>query len=90
MDYTITEKTGGLHIDASVPPEAQHKLMEELAKCAAGTCTCPSTQYDKLQNIQVEPDQNGVAIDLTAKPGETIDRADIERCLAHTARQVEP
>lgn len=88
MDYKITEQKGGLRIDASVPPEEQQKLMTELAKCAAGTCSCPSTQYDKMEKIDVVPGQGGVAIDLKAKSGETIDRTDIERCLEHTAKLV--
>lgn len=86
MDYKIDEKKDGLHIDASAAPDAQPKLMEEMAKCAAGTCSCPSTQYGKLEKIEVVPGQNGVSIDLRAKPGETIDRADVERCLEHVAK----
>lgn len=88
MDYKITEQQDGLHIDADVPPEAQQKLMVELAKCASGTCSCPSTQYDKMEKIDVVPGKGGVSIDLKAKSGETIDRADIERCLEHTAKLV--
>ena len=89
MDYKIDEKTDGLRIDASIAPEAQQKLIEELAKCAAGTCSCPSTQYKKLEKIEVVPGQNGVSIDLKAKAGETIDRSDIEKCLEHTAKLVQ-
>lgn len=90
MDYKITEQKDGLHIDAAVPAEAKQALMAELAKCAAGTCTCPSTQYEKMEKIEVVPGQDGVSIDLKAKSGETIDRADIERCLEHTAGLVKP
>jgi len=90
MDYKISEQKEGLHIDASVPPEARHKLMEELAKCAAGTCTCPSTQYKKMEKIEVVQGEAGVSIDLKAKSGESIDRSDIERCLEHTAKLVQP
>lgn len=88
MDYKIDEKVDGLHIDASVAPKTQQKLMEEMARCAAGTCSCPSTQYEKLEKIEVVPGQNGGSINLKAKSGEIIDRADIEKCLEHTAKIV--
>jgi hypothetical protein len=90
MDYQIKEKKDGLHIEATVPAEAHQQLMEELGKCAAGTCSCPSTQYEKMAAIEVVPGPAGVTIDLQAKPGETIDRADIERCLEYTAKQLKP
>jgi hypothetical protein len=41
-----------------------------------------------MEKIDVVPGQGGVAIDLKAKSGETIDRTDIERCLEHTAKLV--
>lgn len=88
MDYTISERSDGLHIEASVQDQSQQKLMAELGKCAAGTCSCPSSQFDKLERIEVAPKAGGVAIDLKAKPGETIDRDAIEKCLAHTTRLI--
>lgn len=88
MDYAIKQDKEGLHIDVSAPQEEQQKLLEELAKCAAGTCTCPSTQYAKLEKIDVVPGQSGVSVELKARGGETIDPADIERCLEHTAKLI--
>lgn len=85
MKFSIEERTKGLHIDAQVAGEQRHALQAELAKCAAGTCSCPSKQYDKLQSIEITPAPDGVAIDLMAKPGETVDAADVQRCLEHTA-----
>lgn len=90
MDYKIKNRNDGLHIDASIPPEEQQKLMVEFAKCAAGTCTCPSTQFGKLEKIKVVPGPFGVSIDLKAKSGESIDRADIEKCLEYTAKLIQP
>lgn len=90
MKYTISEQQEGLHIAVSVPPDARVALLGELAKCAAGTCTCPSTQYENIEAIEVVQGEAGVSIDLRAKVWESIDRADIERCLEHTATLVEP
>lgn len=90
MDYAIKESKGGLKIDVAAPGEEQQKLLEELAKCAAGTCSCPSTQYEKLEKIDVVPGQAGVSIELQVKAGETLDKADITRCLEHTAKLIKP
>jgi len=89
MKYQVTQTSDGLEIEASVAPEQQAKLLEEFGKCAAGTCACPSTQYDKLASIQVSQGTEGVHVELKAKSGERIDVQDIERCLDHTAKQVD-
>ncbi len=67
-------------------PEKQQELLEEFAKCATGS-SCPTPQYGNVQSIDVMPQQAGVTVDLQAKHGEVIDVADIEQCLAHTAKQ---
>ncbi len=87
MKHTIEQTADGLRISAEAPPERQKGLLDELAKCAAGTCSCPSPQYEKLSAIDVSVDPSGVTVDLKLKPGEQIDTADIERCLVHTAQQ---
>jgi hypothetical protein len=79
--------SNGLRISAEAPPDKQKRLLDELAKCAAGTCSCPTPQYEKLSAIDVRAQPNGVAVNLKVKPGEQIDSADIEKCLEHTARQ---
>lgn len=89
MKYHVDQTVDGLKIEASVAPEQQAKLLEEFGKCASGTCSCPSTQYDKLASINVSHGANGVSVELKAKSGENIDVEDIKRCLDHTANQLE-
>jgi hypothetical protein len=39
--------------------------------------------------VNAEPEgEEGVTVNLQVKPAETLDVADIERCLEHTARQI--
>jgi hypothetical protein len=89
MKYQVDQTSDGLKIEASVAPEQQAKLLEEFGKCASGTCSCPSTQYDKLASINVSEGTAGVSVELRAKPGENIDVKDIKQCLDHTANQLE-
>jgi len=88
MKHTIETTATGVRISASVSPDQQQALMAELGKCAAGTCSCPTPQYEKVTAIEVQPQATGVAVELQVKPGETIAVADIEACLAHTAKLI--
>lgn len=88
MKHTIEQTDHGLRISASVGLEKQAALLEEFSKCAAGTCSCPSPQYQKLESIQVSSDERAVTVDLKVKPGEVVDVADINACLHHTAKQI--
>ncbi len=87
MKHTIERTADGLRISAEAPQAQQQGLLGELAKCAAGTCSCPTPQYEKLAAIDVKAEADRVTVDLKVKPGEQIDAVDIEKCLAHTARQ---
>jgi hypothetical protein len=89
MKYSVDQTNDGLRVSAAVPAEQQAKLLEEFGKCAAGTCSCPSTQYDKLASIDVTQTADGVSVDLKAKAGEVIDSDDIKRCLDFTAESME-
>jgi hypothetical protein len=78
------------HVDIEVGDLGARKgeALASFEACAAGRCTCPTDEYAKLANIAVEPQGDGVRIRLTPKPGATIDVAELERCLDHTAAQL--
>lgn len=86
MKSSIEQTQDGLRITAEVPQDKQQALLAELEKCAAGTCSCPTPQYQKMSSINVSSDENGVTIDLTVKPGEEVDVSDIQKCLDHTSK----
>ena len=86
MKHTIEKTASGLRVTAAVDADKQSALLEEFNKCAAGTCSCPTPQYGKLEAIDVKTDAGRVSVDLRAKPGEVIDTQNIERSLEHTAK----
>jgi len=55
--------------------------------CAEAKCSCSTYQYEKLEAIQISRAGNSVSIALKPKNGETIERADIEKCLGYAAAQ---
>lgn len=88
MKHVIQQTAEGMRIQASVPPEKQRALVDELNKCASGNCSCPTPQYDKVSAVQVSSGPDSVTVNLAVKPGEQVDVADIEKCLEHTAKQI--
>ena len=88
MKHSIETTKDGVRISASVSGGKQKELLDEFAKCAAGSCSCPTPQYAKVQSIDVKPQPEGVTVDLQLRPGESIDVLDLERCLEHTATQI--
>jgi aspartate/methionine/tyrosine aminotransferase len=88
MQHTVKPTEAGVRISAAARPEQQQALLEEFSKCASGTCSCPSPQYEKVESMTVTANAAGVTVDLTAKPGQALDMAEIERCLDHTAKVI--
>lgn len=88
MKHTVEATREGVRISAEAAPGKQQALLEEFAKCAAGTCSCPSPQYEKVASMDVTAQDACVTVNLKVKPGQTIDIDDIERCLDHTAQVV--
>jgi len=88
MKFAIKTKPQGLEIKVEGLGEKQQEVLESFQECAAGKCSCPTNQYEKLEAIEVSPSADSVSIELKAKPGETVSQSDIERCLEYTAEQV--
>lgn len=89
MHYKITIENTTLTIETETDPSEKKILLEEFAKCAAGTCSCPSQQYEKLQSIKVLPTKSGINIKLVPQAGVPIDEEDIRNCLEYTAKIVD-
>ncbi|HLY24001.1 MAG TPA: hypothetical protein VKT83_16160 [bacterium] len=89
MKYSVEGDGSNIKITVKAVGTKQADLMNGLNECAEGRCSCPTPQYAKVQTMQVAPSADQVIVTLTAKPGETIDQADISTCLDHTTRKVE-
>jgi hypothetical protein len=88
MKYAIKGKPQGLEIKIEDLGDKQQKVLESLQACAEGKCSCPTSQYEKLDAIQILPSPDSVSIELKAKAGEKVRQSDIEKCLEYTAEQV--
>lgn len=88
MKFDIQATDQGLRVKAKMRPEQAKKMLDELAKCANGTCSCQTSEYEKLDSMQVSQTDSGLTLDLKAKSGQDLDVSCVAECLDHTAAQV--
>lgn len=88
MEFDVKHSPQGLEIKAQATPEEARKMMGEFAKCANGTCSCKTSEYDKLESMQVSETESGLILALKARAGQKLDIGCVEECLDHTAKQI--
>lgn len=84
MKYNISEAEGALRITVHDVGENQAKLLTLFGLCQEGKCGCPTTEYEKMESIDVTSDRNTVVLTLKPKQREQLKREEIEECLAFT------
>jgi hypothetical protein len=88
VDFAVRGNSSRLKITIGGASGKQTELGKALQECVEGRCTCPTSQYEKLQSVDIAHDSNNVYVTLSAKAGEAIDREAIDKCLEYTAQQV--
>ena len=88
MEFDIKPTDQGLRVKAKMRPEQAKRMLDELAKCANGTCSCKTTEYEKLDSMQMSQTDSGLTLDLKAKPGQDLNASCVAEGLDHTAAQV--
>ncbi len=83
-DYTIDADGDSVAIEITGVAGRQAELLEAFGECQGGQCSCPTNEYEKVAAMEVQPAGDRIAIRLTAKPGLTLDTAEIEACLDYT------
>lgn len=88
MEFDIKPTDQGLRVKAKMRPEQARKMLDELAKCANGTCSCKTAEYEKLDSMQMSQTDSCLILDLKAKPRQDLDASCVADCLDHTATQI--
>ncbi len=88
MRYKVDEQQGGLDITVDEVGNDKQKLLEAFRECQEGRCTCPTDEYKKLDALEITQQGDGLQLHLRTRAGETLDKAEIEKCLGHTAQRV--
>jgi hypothetical protein len=60
------------------------EVLGAFQQCQEGRCACPTTQYEKLQTLDMEAGPDDIELCLTPKPAEVFEQEQIEKCLDFT------
>lgn len=89
MKYKISEKDKGIEISVADIKDKKAKLLAAFQECQEGRCSCPTDEYKKLDSLEIEHTDENIRLHLKSKPGTSIDKSELEKCLEYTAKRVE-
>lgn len=90
MKHTIKLDSEGLTVEVSEIVGKEKQLLSEFQACQEGRCACPTDEYAKLDTLAIHNSAGKISLRLTAKSGRVFDEAEIEKCLDHTERKLDP
>jgi hypothetical protein len=82
--YRIHEDESAVTVELTEVGGDQAQLLEAFSKCRAGQCSCPTDEYRKLAELDVQSTEDVIRLQLKTKPGEKLDISEIEACLDYT------
>ncbi len=88
MEAKITKTENGIEIDVTDLQGQDAQLLEAFQECSEGRCTCPTEEYKKVAAMTVTNEDDEIQLSIKAKDDETIDTAEIEKCLDYTKKRV--
>ncbi len=84
MKSQITKQASGLSISVEQVGDSQQALLDAFQECEEGRCSCKTSEYEKLDSIDVRSVGDGIQIRLEPRSGETIDESVVRGCLDYT------
>lgn len=84
MNYSIDQSGRELTIRISELSGEQQELLKAFQGCQEGHCKCPTKEYTKLENMDVQVDPDRMELRMKAKEGMMINQNMVERCLKYT------
>ena len=84
MKSNITKHGSGLDISVEHVGDRQQALVDAFQECQEGRCSCKTSEYEKLEAIEVQPVDDAIRIRRKPRSGETIDQSAVEACLDYT------
>jgi uncharacterized protein (UPF0212 family) len=86
----VKSSSDGLTIEVSEISGQQEQLLAEFQACQEGRCSCPTKEYEKLDSLNIEAASGKVRLNLKAKSGQVLDGSEIQKCLDHTEKKLDP
>jgi hypothetical protein len=88
MKYEISEQGTTAEIRVQDAGNQRSSLLQALGECRSGSCGCPSDQYERLANLDVDATDHNVTLRLEPRPGQRLDPEQLCECLDHTLAQI--
>ncbi len=88
MKYEIKEDDRHIRISIDEIDNQRMELLKAFQECQEGRCTCPTSEYKKLDKLEINKCEDGMTMNLKAKDGMKFDKSNIEKCLEYTKEQV--
>jgi hypothetical protein len=88
-DYRIREEGASVSIELTDVAGKHEKLLWAFGECQAGQCSCPTDQYEKVADMQLDSDAEQITIQLQPVEGERFDTKKIAACLDYTIAQTD-
>ena len=90
MKRIVKSNSEGLTIEISDISGQQEQLLAEFQACQEGRCSCPTKEYEILDSLNIEAVNGKVRLSLKAKLGQVIDGSEVQKCLNHTEKKLDP
>ncbi len=87
VKYQIETTNQGLTIRIEGKALMNDVLRVAFQQCQEGRCDCPTDEYDKLEEMQIEQGVDRLSLHLKVKPGQTIAQDAVAACLDHTLKK---
>ena len=86
----IKSDSEGMTIEVSEIAGKEKQLLSEFQACQEGRCACPTDEYTKLNTLEINNSVGKITLRLAGKSGQVFEKAEIEKCLDHTERKLDP
>ena len=81
MKKSIKKKDNSLEIKISEVDSDQGSLLSNFQLCQQGKCDCPTDEYSKLENLDIESSENQIILNLKPKSGQSFNKNEVEKCV---------
>jgi len=91
MKYKIENTKSGTEIQISNVETSteQQQLLKAFHDCQEGTCSCPTNEYQKLEEMKIQEGHGLIILNLKPKSGLELDSSEIAACLEYTQGKIE-
>lgn len=91
MKTSIKEKNDHIIVNIDKVEDKKDEILKNLNDCKEGKCSCPTNEYDKLNNLDIiiNNEMNEIILDLEPKKGQRLAVSEIEKCLDYTAKKIQ-